>query len=115
MLEAIIKIIILNVSLFITLLIAIPIGVGLVKLSKGFAMLIMFILGSALMYFSFWLTDYFRDDSVYHWYYFITSAILISMMNDGNTKWGAAKDTQTASTFLFGGAVLAGIVFLFIY
>lgn len=115
MLEAIIKIIILNVSLFITLLIAIPIGVGFVKLSQGFARLVMFVSGGGLMYFSFWLTDYFRNDSIYHWYYFITSAILISMMNDGNTKWGAVKDAQIASTFLFGGAVLAGIVFLFIY
>lgn len=115
MLAAIIKIIILNLSLFITLLIAILIGSGIAIFSKGLSMLLMFIAGAALMYFSFWLTDYFRNDSVYHWYYFITSVILISMMNDGNTKWGAPKNAQVASTFLFGGAVLSGIIFLFIY
>jgi len=84
-------IIIFNVSLFITLLIAIPIGSWMVKFSKGLSMLLMFISGAALIYFSFWITDYFRGDSVYHLNYFISSAILIGMMNDGNTRRGGQE------------------------
>jgi len=108
-------IIIYNVSLFVTLLIAIPIGSWMVKFSEGLTMVLMFISGAALMYFSFWITNYYMDDTVYHWDYFISSMILIGMMNEGNTKWGAPKNAETASTFLFGGAVVAGIAFLIIY
>lgn len=111
MIDAIINTLIYNGALFILLLIAIGIGTVVTHRSKNIAIFLMFAVGAAITFFCLWLIDYFRDYGVYRWYYFVSSFMLISMMNDGNTKSESSAEAYHASTFLFGGVVISSIVY----
>lgn len=102
------------VSMFILLLIFIPIGVLICKANQTIAMLLMIAIGLAIPYLSAILVMSKFNNLTYRWYHFIGIFLLIGAMNNGNLRGEASKKADLVSTFLFFGTIIMSVLMFWI-
>ena len=121
MLQAIFKSFVFCVPLFFLVGIAGAIStflVGNAGASKGLKLLsgiLGLALGGCAVYVSLKVVSYFLEDSIFHWYYFVSMVFVIGSMNKAILNPNTTKRMYVGGTNALGGASLAGIIFLFIF
>lgn len=102
------------VSMFVLLLIFIPIGVMIHRESETIAVLLMIAFGLATPYLSAILIMSQFDNLTYRWYHFVGIIFLIGAMNNGNLRGETSKEADLVSTFLFFGTIVMSVLMFWI-
>jgi hypothetical protein len=102
------------VSLFILLIIFIPLGAKIMEASKAFSLILMLIIGLVMPFLIYTVISSKFEMFNYKWYHFIGIIFLIGAMNNGNVKGKPSKSAYLASTYLFLGVIVTSILLFWI-
>lgn len=102
------------VSMFVLLLIFIPIGAMICRENETIAVLLMIAIGLLIPYLSATLVMSIFDSLTYRWYHFIGIIFLIGAMNNGNQRGETSKEADLVSTFLFLGTIIMSVLMFWI-
>lgn len=101
-------------SIFILLLIFIPIGSLIYNKSKNIASILMVVIGLSIPYFSSILIMSKFNEFSYRWFHFVGVFLLIGAMNNGNLKRETSKRVELISIFLFFGTIVMSVLLFWI-
>lgn len=102
------------VSIFILLLIFIPIGSLIYNKSKNLATILMVLIGLSIPYVSAILVMSKFNEFAYRWYHFVGVFLLIGAMNNGNLRGETSKKVELISIFLFFGTIIMSALMIWI-
>lgn len=102
------------VSIFILLLIFIPIGSLIYNKSKNLASVLMVVIGLSIPYLSAILIMSKFNEFSYKWYHFVGVFLLIGAMNNGNLRRETSKKIDMVSTYLFFGSFVMSVLLFWI-